>query len=604
MYANCLVWTRRIAPLSAGAIALLAICCTALSARSQDVSQESLQAAGSIVRNISRANERIEMTVNSSQILTLGTRIPRLVVNNPELVKATPISEDQVQIAALKPGVTQINLWDENGQVYTVDLLIVGDVRELEVILKQMYPESTVRVTRLTNSLVLSGQVDRPDIVSAIFRLAEDYAPKVVSNLEVGGVQQVLLKVKVMEVSRTKLRELGVDFSVVGSGGDSFSSGVSGLLGNTNSGGANIGFSVIDGGTTFTAFIRALQDHKLSKTLADPTLTTISGRPAKFRVGGEIPVPVPQGAGGQTTITIEYKPYGTSIDFVPIVLGNGRIRLEVRPEISELDYANAVTQNSFVIPALTTKYVDTGVELNAGQTLAIAGLIQERISSQNVGIPYVSNIPIVGVPFRRVKEEVNEIESLILVTPDFAEGMDPHEVPQCGPGMETMSPSNCELYWRGQIEVPSCGPCGASQPCTCNAPGLRCENGGYGAGGYAPAGYAPGGYGPGSYGPAGYGPGGFAPAGYGPTGPAVMATDGMRIHGGAMGVSVESGVPTLADPAISNDPTTGPIIGPLTPGDVSPPDPAARRTLPGWQRTASGTSTPGLIGPIGYDVQK
>jgi len=158
-----------------------------------------------VVRNITQSSERMEMTVNTSRILTLDKRIPRMVVNNPELVTVTPISANQVQLAARKPGVTQVNLWDEDDQVYTVDVVIYGDVRELEMALARLFPESSVKVVRLTNSLVLEGYVERPEVVSPILRLAEDYAPKVVNNITVGGVQQILLKVKVMEVSRTKL---------------------------------------------------------------------------------------------------------------------------------------------------------------------------------------------------------------------------------------------------------------------------------------------------------------------------------------------------------------------------------------------------------------
>jgi pilus assembly protein CpaC len=557
------------------------------------------------VRNISRATERLEMTVNTSQILTLGTRIPRLVVNNPELVTATPISETQIQIAARKPGVTQINLWDENGQIYTVDLLIFGDVRELELVLKQMFPQSTLKVTRLTNSLIINGQVDRPEIVSTIRTLAEDYAPKVVNNITVGGAQQVILKVKVMEVSRSKLRKMGADFAVFGSD-TFFVSSVSDIIQSTSGtaqavtvGEKTIDFGVVGNDATFFGFLDALEQNNVSKVLADPTLVTLSGRPASFLVGGQLPVLVPAGLG---QVSIEYKDFGTQVDFVPIVLGNGRIRLEVRPRLSEIDDSRSVTVNGFVVPALKVRQVDTGVEMNAGQTLALAGLIQERIESQKRGLPYVMDLPVIGAPFRKVQEQVNEIENLVLVTPDFADAMDPQEVPQCGPGMETMSPSNCEFYWRGQLEVPACGPCGASDPCQCTAPGLRCEN-------------AP-------YGPMGYG-------GYGgqPNGPAAMATDGPLPHGMPMygnAMPMESVAPTPADPTLPAAPATGPTLEPLSPGAVAPPDPAANRVPPQWQRTASAvtsrqirsnphpgpmganptTSTPGLIGPIGYDVQK
>jgi pilus assembly protein CpaC len=600
MYANCTQRSGRRCFVAFGLVAIALL-------GSQPPAALAQQAGPSVVRNITRATERLEMTVNTSQILTLGTRIPRLVVNNPELVTATPISDTQIQIAARKPGVTQINLWDENGNIFTVDLLIFGDVRELELVLKQMFPTATIKVVRLTNSLVLNGQVDRPEIVQTIFQLAQDYAPKVVSNLAVGGAQQVMLKVKVMEVSRTKLRKLAMDWAVFGQDGF-FASSVSDIIqtvstaGTVSVGEKTIDFGVLGNDATFLGFIDALQSNSVSKVLADPTLVTLSGRPASFLVGGQLPVLVPAGLG---QVSIEYKDFGTQVDFVPIVLGNGRIRLEVRPRLSEVDDSRSITLNGITVPALKVRQVDTGVEMNAGQTLALAGLIQERIESQERGLPYVMDLPIIGAPFRKVQEQVNEIENLVLVTPEFADAMDPQEVPQCGPGMETMSPSNCELYWKGLIEVPACGPCGASDPCQCTAPGLRCENGACG-------------------------PNGMAPYGAGPMGPAAMATDGipsgaMPMYQTAPGALPETIEPSAADPMIPGGPEAvpAPQVGPMLPGGETPPDPAASRVTPQWQRTASvvtnrqirsnpngprlgsaTTSTPGLIGPIGYDVQK
>ena len=429
-----------------------------------------------VIQKISKPNDRLEMTVNTSRILTLQTRIPRLVVTNPDVVTATPISENQVQIAARKPGVTQINLWDEEGKVYTVDLLIFGDVRELDLMLKKMFPESSIQVVRLSQSLVLEGQVDRPEIVSTIRHLAEDYAPKVINNINVGGVQQILLKVKVMEVSRTKLRRMGFDWANF-SGDDFIVSSVSGILDAVVPGtqtatgaGATVEFGIVDGNNAFFGFLEALQQNNLAKILADPTITTVSGRPAHFNVGGELPIIVPSGL-GQTTI--EYKKFGTQVDFLPIVLGDGRIRLEVRPRVSEIDDSRSVTINGFTVPALKVREVDTGVELNAGQTLALAGLVQTRIDAQHRGLPYISDLPYIGAAFRRVEEEVNEIELLIMVTPEFVDGLDPHEVPCCGPGMESVSPTHCDLYMKGYIEVPNCGPCGAGV----GPIGPGCENG-------------------------------------------------------------------------------------------------------------------------------
>ncbi len=244
-----------------------------------------------------------------------------------------------------------------------------------------------------------------------------------------------------------------------GSDGSMIASGVAEMAGQVVSGMANSGrstfqFRIIGGGDSFYGFLEALRQDDLAKILSEPTLVTVSGRPAYFEVGGEIPYEVSQGLGA---VSIEWKDYGTRVDFVPIVLGNGRLRLEVRPRVSEVDNTRSATSRA---PAIKSREVDTGVELMAGQTLAIAGLVQTRIEAQNRGLPVVSEVPYLGALFRRVREERNEIETLVLVTPELVEAMEPEEVPQCGPGMRTTSPSDCELYLKGFLEVPNpCPPC-------------------------------------------------------------------------------------------------------------------------------------------------
>ncbi|TWT48574.1 type II and III secretion system protein family protein [Botrimarina hoheduenensis] len=422
----------------------------------------------SLVREISGTSDKLEITTNTSRILTLGKKIPRVQVNNPDLLAVTPLSATQIQVSAKKAGVTQVNLWDDEGQIHTVDVFIYGDVRELEHALKTQFPNSSVRVYRYSQSLVLTGFIDRPDYVDPIRQLAEDYAPKVINNIAVGGVQQVLLKVKVYEISRTKARQMGTDFAAISQGGGFFASGVSGLIDNVStgggitsvidSGGQTVEFAVTNGTDSLFGFLDWLTERNLAKILAEPNIVAVSGRPALFNEGGEIPILVPQSLG---QIAIEYKPFGTQVDFLPIVLGNGKIRLEVRPRISDLDFANAVTINDLQVPALSVRQVDTAVEMNAGQTFAIAGLIQQRIRSVNRGIPLLADIPLLGIPFRRVEDNVEEVELLVLVTPEFVDAMDPHEVPPCGPGMSTVAPTDCELFIGGKIESPDpCSPCG------------------------------------------------------------------------------------------------------------------------------------------------
>ncbi len=168
----------------------------------------------SIIYRINSSNERQEMMVNTSRILTLERKIPQAQVNNPEILTLTPLSPTEIQLAAKKAGVTQVNLWDENNQIFTVDVVVYGDTRELQMILDEQFPNASLKVRGISNGVLISGFVDQPHDVQAIVQIAEQFYPqKVSTRLQVGGVQQVLLHVKVMEVSRTKLRALGFDWT-------------------------------------------------------------------------------------------------------------------------------------------------------------------------------------------------------------------------------------------------------------------------------------------------------------------------------------------------------------------------------------------------------
>ncbi len=412
--------------------------------------------------------QRLEMIVASSRILTLAHKIPRLLVNNPAVIRAMPISPNQIQLSALQAGVTQLNVWDEQKQLYTVDVVVTPDARELQMLIKSEFPDAAVRVRPLANSVYLSGYVPSPQMVRSIVRMSEDYYPNVINNLTIGGVQQILLKTKVMEVSRTKLRNAGFDWAYF-DGSDYVVQSVSGLLTGgavpsaiAASGADTMRFGIVDGNRAFYGFIEALRQNNLIKVLAEPTLVTISGRPASFNSGGEFPIIVPQSLG---TVSIEYRQFGTRVDFVPLVLGNGNLRLEVRPQVSEIDPSRSVTIENVTVPGLRTRWVDTAVEMKAGQTLALAGLIQTRTESQNRGIPWLSEVPWFGIPFRRVEEQTNEVELLITVTPEFVDAADAHELPACGPGESTTSPNDAELFYRGYLEVPKCCPDNSCPKC-------------------------------------------------------------------------------------------------------------------------------------------
>jgi len=425
--------------------------------------------SGSIVYRVRGASQRLEMTVNSSRILTTERKIPQAQVNNPDVVELTPLSPTEIQISALSPGVTQVNLWDEQNNLTTLDVIVFGDASELQYVLRTQFPNATLKVVPVATGVLISGYVDRPEHVDLVKRIAEEYYPKVIDNITVGGVHQVLLHVKVMEVSRTKLRRLGFDWAKI-TGGNVVASTISGLItaasggSVTTSGDDTFSFGVVDGSSAFFGVLEALRQDNLAKVLAEPTLVTVSGRPAFFNVGGEIPVLVPQSLG---SVSIEYKKYGTQLDFVPIVLGNGHIRLEVRPRVSEIDPSRTVTIGSVSVPGLRTREVETGVEMKAGQTLAIAGLVQLRTESENRGLPWISDVPYLGAAFRRVDNETNEIELLIMVTPELVEAVGPDEIPPCVPGLNSTDPTDVDLYLKGFPEVPTCCPNGTERGSGC-----------------------------------------------------------------------------------------------------------------------------------------
>ena len=425
----------------------------------------------SLIYKVDAGTDRLEMTVRTSRILTMDQKVPQAQVNNPDILELTPLSPTQIQISAKATGVTQVNLWGEDQKVHSIDVLVIGDARELMLVLRTRFPNAALNVTPVGSSVLVSGFVDQPELIDRIIRIAEEYYPKVINNMTVGGCQQVLLHVKIMEVSRTKLRRLGFDFSKV-TGPNVVSSGAAGLLNtvistpgsiassnvdSTGFGRGNFAFGVINGGNAFFGVLDALREDGLAKVLAEPTLTSISGHPASFRAGGSFYI-IPNGQNGGSPITVEY---GTQLKFVPIVLGNGRIHLEVRSIISDIDPSLPADYQ----PALKDRSADTGAELQAGQTLAIAGLVQTRTEASNAGLPWISEVPYLGAAFRRVNEQVNEIELLIMVTPELVEAMDANEVPPCGPGTQTTSPSDWELFMKGHLEVPKCCPANGAGDC-------------------------------------------------------------------------------------------------------------------------------------------
>jgi pilus assembly protein CpaC len=352
------------------------------------------------------------------------------------------------------------------------DLEVSYDISRLKRKLHEILPEEKdLRVTATHESLTLSGVISSAENLSQAMALARAYAPEgTVHNLvKVAGVHQIMLEVRVAEMSRNLVRAIGVNLGY--SRGAEF--GVSTLGGLTdivnpddaeltlgNPAGAilpnssplglitspaiNALFRFHKGSASWTGFIDALKGNGLVKILAEPTLIALSGKSAKFLAGGEFPVPIPQEG---DTITIAYKSFGVGLTFTPTVLSDTRIHIDVSPEVSELDYSTAVQFGGFVVPGLTTRRAATSVELGDGQSFAIAGLLKESVRENIDKFPLLGDIPILGALFRSESFQKAETELVIIVTPHFVKPLNMAQQPL--PTDFYVEPSDAEFYLLG-----------------------------------------------------------------------------------------------------------------------------------------------------------
>jgi len=457
-------WFRSRGLFCASVIALFMAAAAPISAEDGPISKEH-------VRHIDQPFTKLELVEKSTRVLELKGRISTVDVGDPEVLTATkvenPFNPRQLRLTAEAPGITDIMIVDEFGQSHKLEVLVIGDVRHLQTLLQMTFPNSALQVTKVQNTAVLNGWVDEPSQIRPIIQLTEQFFPEPINNIQVGGVQQVLLKVKVMEVQRGKIRNLGFNFIDIGN--DFYLTSNPGNLIPINEMSAGIGaatsfgfdpsnptamFGVIGESNIFQGFIEALKQESLLKILAEPNLTVKSGQKANLLQGGEFPILVPQSLG---TLSIEFKSFGVKLEALPIVLGNGRLSLQVIPEVSERDLSSAVEINGTIVPGLTTRRVQTAVEMEFGQTFAIAGLIFDRQTASTFKVPLLGELPVLGALFRRVQYNQTETELLVMVTPELADPLQPEQVPCYGPGQNTTAPNDRELYFDGALEVPNYG---------------------------------------------------------------------------------------------------------------------------------------------------
>lgn len=386
-------------------------------------------------------DRRLHIGMNKTVVIRLPVAARDVLVGNPDTVDAVARTPYTVYLFAKKIGETNVFFFDEQGrQVLSLDIDVGRDSAALKNILNRIMPGNKIKVDSVGETVVLSGKVRSASDAAQAAMLASKYVgdkEKVVNAISIADKQQVLLRVRVIEIQRQVLKQLGVDaaglvkignasiglisgnpFTVAGQALNGLSGTGSGIFGNI-------------GGTDFAGALRLMERDGLVRTLAAPTLTSISGESAKFLAGGEFPVPV---NGGDDGITVSFKPFGVGLGFTPVVLNENRINLKISTEVSEISTENQATvgaggtvssdgetttisQNAFVIPSLRVRRAETTVEIGSGGSLVLAGLISERLRQDINGIPGMKDIPVLGTLFRSRDYQRNETELVVMVTP-------------------------------------------------------------------------------------------------------------------------------------------------------------------------------------------
>jgi pilus assembly protein CpaC len=382
----------------------------------------------------------LRVMVGKSLLVSTTDRLRRVSVTDPGVADAMVVTPTQVLVHGRAPGEVSLILWDDQERSRSFDLRVDVDVSSLQQEVNRVFPDEHISVEASRNAVVLNGHVATKEDADRAGALASAFSKNVVNVLTSGpvGAQEVLLEVKFAEINRAAITQLGVNL---------FSTGAANTIGSvTTQQFGSFGQQVITdsippaaglGGSKFTsqqtindplnmflfrpdihlgAVIKALQQKNLLQLLAEPNLIAVNGKESSFLAGGEFPFPVVQPGQGYTAVTIQFKEFGVRLKFTPLIMPNGNIHLRVAPEVSALDFSNALTISGFVVPALSTRRAETEFEIQDGQSFVIAGLMDNRLTDISQKIPGLGNVPIIGNLFKSKNGQKSTTELMVLVT--------------------------------------------------------------------------------------------------------------------------------------------------------------------------------------------
>jgi pilus assembly protein CpaC len=380
----------------------------------------------------------LRVMVGKSLLINTTERLKRVSVTDPTVADTVVVTPTQVLVNGLAPGEVSLLIWDELERSRSFDLRVDVDITAASEEMHHLFPDEQINVTPSRSAIVLSGHVTTEDVAKHAGALASAYSKNVVNVLTFGpvGAEEVLLEVKFAEVDRTALTQTGFNLLTTGSGNTigTVSTGqfggltVSPITNTTTTNGTGTASTTTTVSNLLNLFffnpqvhlgavIQALQSRNLLQILAEPNLVAVNGKEASFLAGGEFPFPVVQpGAGGISTVTVQFREFGVRLKFTPVIQPNGNIHLRVAPEVSTLDFSDAVTVSGTTIPAISTRKAETEFELQDGQSFVIAGLMDNRITNIGNRIPWLGDIPIIGNFFKSKSDQKSNSELMVLCT--------------------------------------------------------------------------------------------------------------------------------------------------------------------------------------------
>jgi pilus assembly protein CpaC len=383
----------------------------------------------------------LRVMVGKSLLINTADRIIRVSVTDPEIADALVVTGTQIMIHGRAPGEVTLLIWDSAERSRSFDLRVDVDITSAAEEMKQIFPDEKIEVSASRGAIVLSGYVTTEDVAKHAGLVAAAYSKNVINVLTFGpvGSQEVMLEVRFAEVDRSAVLQLGANLFAPGLGNtDAISQ--TGQFGSVNITRTPASVTSTSSSTTVTpptttttvndflnlfvartdinigAVIRALQQKNLLQILAEPNLIAVNGKEASFLAGGEFPFPVVQPGQGSNAITIQFREFGVRLKFTPVIMPNGNIHLQVVPEVSQLDFTNALTISGFTIPALATRRASTEFELQDGQSFVIAGLMDNRVTSVTSKVPGLGDLPILGNFFKSKNLQKNNSELMVLCT--------------------------------------------------------------------------------------------------------------------------------------------------------------------------------------------